>query len=175
MTVALLTLTLSLPAAPAPAPKMERPEGPAPRVVMIAPAAEGKLTLVETQTRLVQQQRTVQVTTADGKVVPVTQTFMVQEPVPVMRIVDLDKVRVFGVDGKKIETKDVPKSLTQPMPALLSADGKPVDRFYLRLARKGTLVLVVPPTEGKFVGKVMPAPAAKLVPPQKLPPPPREK
>ena len=167
MTLALLTLTLSLPAAPAPAPKVERPEGPAPRVVMIAPAAEGKLTLQETQTQMVPQQKTVQVTTADGKVRLVTQTFMAPRSVPVMRIVDLDKVRVFGVDGKKIEAKEVRKLLTQPMPALLSADGKPVDRFYLRLARKGTLVLVVPPTAGKLDGKIVPAPGPKLLPPPK--------
>jgi hypothetical protein len=168
MTVALLTLTLSLPAAPAP--KVERPEGPAPLVVMISPRAEGQVTVLQTEQTMVPVQKVVTVATADGRTRQVTQTVMVATPRQVMRHVPLEQMQFYGPDGKKMESKDVKKLLTKPMPALLSADGKPVDRFYLRLASKGTLVLVIPPVAGN-----PPAGNIKIMPAQKLPPPPREK
>ncbi|MGH7172293.1 MAG: hypothetical protein ACRELG_18610, partial [Gemmataceae bacterium] len=87
----------------------------------------------------------------------------------VKRQLTLEDMRIYGPDGKKMESKDVKKLLTKPTPALLSVDGRPVDRFYLRLARKGTLVLVIPPPTG------IPGKDFKIVPADKLPPRPREK
>ncbi|HTU16626.1 MAG TPA: hypothetical protein VMG10_01075 [Gemmataceae bacterium] len=180
MTLTLLTLALSLPAAPAPAPKMERPKGLAPRVVMIELGDEGKLKILEIASRMVQVQKVVTAKTADGKERQVTRTVMVPVFQQMIRTVDLDGVRVFGVNGKKIETKEVRKQLAKPMPALVSVDGNPVDPFYLRVAREGTLVLVIPPQTGIPGGnvKIMPAPKLPPLPREnapKLPPLPREK
>ena len=167
MNLTLLTLALALPAAPAP--KVERPEGPAPRVVMISRGTEGQVTVLQSEQTMVPVQKVVTVATADGRTRQVTVTVMVPTHRQVMRRVALENMRIYGHDGKKIDSKEVKKFLTRPMPALLSADGKPVDRFYLRLASKGTLVLVIPPLAGN------PGENVKLVPAPNVPPPPREK
>jgi hypothetical protein len=50
---------------------------------------------------------------------------------------------VFGVDGKKIEPGEVRRMIKCPIPALVSTDTfNPLDPFFLKLAREGTLVLV---------------------------------
>jgi hypothetical protein len=167
MTVPFLTLVLALPSAPAP--KIERPEAGKlpPRVVWITPAREGKFEMVDTKQEMLPTQKTVTVQ-EDGQVRRVTQTVMVAVPRTVVRNLDIESVQFYGLDGKKIESKEVRKLLTKDMPALLSVDGKPVDRFYLRLAREGTLVLVVPPSADRPWGEAKPAPGQKL-PPQPKP------
>ncbi len=85
----------------------------------------------------------------DGqRVVQVVQTVVVT--VPVSKIIKLslgaEGVQVYGTDGKKLDPKEVQKLAAKPVAALASTDGKPVDPFYLRLARAGTLVLVFPPS-----------------------------
>jgi hypothetical protein len=143
MTNTLLSLALLLPAAPVPAAKDAPPKGPAPRVVAIAVQTDGTPTIQHTRTRMVAQQRTRSVRVGQ-EVRTVTETVMV----PVMETVNLtldgEGVEVYGIDGKKIDPKDVRKRVTKPVAVLVSADGKPVDPFYLRLAREGTLVIVVP-------------------------------
>lgn len=178
MTVTLLTLALSFPAAPAPVPKLERPQGPAPRVAMITAAHDGKFQLVDTKQVLVQRQ--VQVNVQVGQQVrQVAQIVTVSVPVAEHRTLNVEDVRFYGLDGKKIEGEDAAKLMTKDMPALVSSDGKPVDRFYLRVAVKGTLVLVLPPSledEPALPGGVaMPAPAVPAgvilpaAPPKKIP------
>lgn len=165
MTVTFLTLALSFLAAPAPAPKLERPEAgkPPPRIAWITSAREGKFQLTDTEQKMVLVQRTV-TEQVGGQEVKVTRTFMENKPLTVVRKLDVEKVRFYGVNGKQIETKEVRKLLTKDMPILLSADGKPVDRFYLRLAREGTLVLVVPPSAAASGMVGQPVPAQKLPP-----------
>jgi hypothetical protein len=174
-----LSLALSLPAAPAPAPKSDPPKGPAPRIVMISAEGEDKLTILETTQREVPVTRTVVVN--DGRqAVQEQQTVMVPVTRMVRRSVAIEKLRVHGLDGKKIDAKDLRKLAAKPTPALLSADGKPVDRFYLQLAREGTLVLVVPPLDAD-AGEAPKPPDGNLKlhpkPPdgEKLPPKPRER
>jgi hypothetical protein len=148
MTNMLLTLAILLPAAPAPAPKDTKPKGPPPQVVMIS-GGSGMLEILQTQTvqKSVPQQRTRQVQVGQ-QTRTVTETVMVSVSFPVQQVIrvslDDNGVQVYGADGKKIDPKDVGKRVAKPVAALLSADGKPVDPFYLRLAREGTLVFVVP-------------------------------
>jgi hypothetical protein len=162
MIVSLFTLAVTLPAAPVPAPKSERPEAgkPPPRVVWIAPARDGKFTLVDTVTvyAQVQKQKTVQ----EGVVArAVTWTEIEARPVMEQRILEIESVNFYGLDGKKIESKEVRKRLTRDMPALMSCDGKPVDRFYLKMAREGTLVLVIPPSAATPREEAKPVPERK--------------
>jgi hypothetical protein len=177
MTATLWTLVLLLPAAPAPTLKIEPPKGPAPRVVTIESEAAGKLTLRDTVQQMVPTTRVVPVTqTVNVKVgqeikqvqqtVQRQVTVMVPVPRIVNRTLDLEKVPFYGVDGKKIDDKDVKKMLVRPVAALVSADGKPVDRFYLQLARPGTLVLVLPPAEAGMPGEALipPGPPPVILP-----------
>jgi hypothetical protein len=91
-----------------------------------------------------QRARAVQV---GQQVQTVTETVRVPVMVTVNLMLDGKGVEVYGADGKKIDPKDVRKRVAKPVAALISADGKPVDPFYLRLAREGTLVIVVPATD----------------------------
>jgi hypothetical protein len=74
-----------------------------------------------------------------------TRERVVSVPVTRMVRVSLDdkEVTVYDAGGKKIDPAKLPK-LRGATPALLSADGKEVDPFYLRVAREGTLVIVAP-------------------------------
>src|SRR5207244_2886620 len=74
-------------------------------------------------------------------------------------------VTVYGVDGKKLDATRV--RLPGPTPVLVSADGNPVDPFYLRLAREGTLVIVAP--------RNFPGDGPMPLPPKEELPPPKEK
>lgn len=148
MTSTLLTLAILLPAAPAPAPKGygdTGPKGLPPRVVTVSATSDNSLQLRQVTHTLVT--RTVHRQVQVGQQ---TQTVAetVEVPVPTQQIIRVsldDKgVQVYGADGKKIDPKEVSKRVVKPVAALLSADGKPVDPFYLRLAREGTLVFVVP-------------------------------
>ncbi|HEY7155166.1 MAG TPA: hypothetical protein VH575_14485 [Gemmataceae bacterium] len=149
MTSTLLTLAILFPAAPAPAPKDTGPKGLPPRVVTVSAVSDNSLQFLQVTHVLTSQKVQVpeQVQTEQG-VVQVTKAKTIEVPVPVQRItrVSLDDkgVQVYGADGKKIDPKEVRKRVAKPVAALLSADGKPVDPFYLRLAREGTLVFVIP-------------------------------
>ena len=152
MTSTFLTLALLLPAAPVPAPKTTLPKGPPPRIVSASINSEGGFQFLEWTTEYVQQQRTREVVEG-GQVRRVTETVMVPVTRMVERKVDGENVEAYGVDGKKIDRDDVRKLAGKTLPVLVSSDGKPVDPFYLRLAREGTLVLVISAKAG-------PAPAA---------------
>jgi hypothetical protein len=142
MTSTFLTVALLLPAAPAPAPKATLPKGPPPRIVSASIDSEGGFQFVELTTKYVPQQRTREVNVG-GQVQKVTETVTVPVTVMVQRKVDGENVEVYGVNGKKIEPEEVRKRAGKTLPVLVSSDGKPVDPFYLRLAREGTLVLVL--------------------------------
>jgi hypothetical protein len=132
------------------------PRGPQPRQAL-ARVNNDQLILTEAQTVYVQQQRTVQ-EVVEGRVVQRTVTVAV----PVVQTVEvkhaLKDVRAFGTDGKKVEAKAVAEALDKRKPVLVSADGRPVDPFYLKIIKEGTLVLVLP------------SPA--VTPPPPVPPPP---
>jgi hypothetical protein len=56
--------------------------------------------------------------------------------------VQLRGVQLYSPDGRKLDPRDV--KLTGPTPVLVSSDGRPVDPFYTRLAREGTIIIVAP-------------------------------
>jgi hypothetical protein len=58
----------------------------------------------------------------------------------------LEEIRVFDTAGKAVDPKELPRLLKGETPALISADGRPVDPLHLRLTRTGTLLFVLPPT-----------------------------
>jgi hypothetical protein len=162
MTSTFLTLALWLPAAPVPAPKDALPKGPPPRIVSVSIDPEGGFQFLEVTTQLVQEQRE-RAVLVGGQVQKVTETVMVPVQRMIQRKVDGENVEVYGIDGKKIDPEEVRKLARKTVPALVSSDGKPVDPFYLRLAREGTLVLVLSGKEPK------PVPAPKVGKPKPLP------
>jgi hypothetical protein len=123
------------------APPPPRPKGPPP-VVMVADPDPASGPFIQ---RLVTEFRT-EVREIEVKVGERTERRQQNVVVPVTRAIRVgltDKgVKVFDAAGKRIAPKDVAKLLKQSAPVLVSADGKEVDPFYLRLAREGTLVVV---------------------------------
>jgi hypothetical protein len=100
----------------------------------------------------------------------VTETVHVMVPVLQIRMMVADSVKVFDIDGNKLELKDVADLLARPRPVLISAGGK-LDPFYRRLFQMGTLVLV-PAEAGAVPGiPVVPAPLGPAPPPRPIPAP----
>jgi len=58
---------------------------------------------------------------------------------------DLNDVQAFDTKGKRIEAKKLPDLLKKKTAVLVSADGQPVDPFYLQLVKDGTVVLILQP------------------------------
>ena len=153
----------------APLPLKEKgPNGPPPTVSMISTQADGTPVILLSRTVFKNMEQTVTALEGDKVVsrkrlvsVPVT------EQVPV--VVDGKQVQVYGVDGKMIDPNDLKRRIVGTMPVFVSADGKPVDPFHLRLAKEGTLILVIPPS----------VPGVRAIPPEPIPmplppPPPKQ-
>ena len=91
----------------------------------------------------------------------------------------LGDARFFGHDGKPVDRKAAVRELLrrEETPVLVPPDGKPVDPFYLKPVKEGTLIVVVP-AEKLFPPAApppVPLPSAPLVPPTAPadPPPPQ--
>lgn len=128
------------------APLPERFEGPravAPQVVVLLLLPDG--------TPVIHQHR--------HRLDPVEKTEEVQEGMNVLKrksivmvgtywheefIVDGTNLQVFELNGKRLEPTELRGRIKVPTPALLATDGVQVDRFFLRMAKEGTLVLVCP-------------------------------
>lgn len=161
------TLFVSLLALAAPAPAAnELPKSPPPRVGVISIQGNDRPVIMLTQFGMVQrkEKRTVIV---EGK--QQTQEFTVPVAVPFMlQPVDGKELQVFGLDGKKIDAKELARTIRGPTPVLVSADGQPVDPFYLKMAKEGTLVLVGTAQNVLPLPEEIPNPPARL-PIKKLP------
>ncbi len=99
--------------------------------------------------------------------------------IPVYRMTatrhDLDAVQVYDTKGKTVDPKDLSRLLKGEIPALVSADGRPVDPLHLRLVKEGTLVFVLPlPTPADAADAAPPATRPILPPAVVAPPPPAE-
>jgi hypothetical protein len=57
------------------------------------------------------------------------------------------KVKAYDTAGKPVEARKVAELLAKETPVLVSSDGQKVGPFHLRVIKRGTLVLVVPPPE----------------------------
>jgi hypothetical protein len=77
-------------------------------------------------------------------------------------------VQVFDHNGKRLAPNDIPRFL-KSMPVLVSSDGKPVDPFYLRLLREGSLIVVSPALATSTASPIPPAVPIPIPPPNKLP------
>src|SRR5262249_56149518 len=58
--------------------------------------------------------------------------------------IELSRVQAFGTDGKALTPGLVRALLEKERPVLVSADGKPVDPFYLQVVKDDTPILVLP-------------------------------
>ncbi len=145
-----------------------QPSGPPPKVMILTVERDG--TQYITHTVAVERQAPrVEAVKVGDKVVQ--RVVMVKVPVVEQQRVALDGkgVEVFDHAGKRIAPKDVPRFL-KSMPVLVSADGKPVDPFYLRLVREGMLIVVAPALASSPGAPIMPAvPVNSPPPPKKLP------
>ncbi len=81
------------------------------------------------------------------------------------RTLDSEWIKGCSVFGKEYDARTLADKLQKPTTVLVSADGKAVDPYYLRVIQEGTIV-VVAPTPYYAVPTVVPAPA-----PQKFPTP----
>jgi len=169
-----LLATFLVIAAPLPA-REEGPKGPPPQVIMINVQADGAPVIPITRMRHVPVQRTV-IVQEGGRNVTKTETVTVPIYETILSPIDGKEIQVYGVDGKKIDPKDLRGLIKGQTPAFQSADGKPVDPFYLRLAREGTVILVgPPPPPGQNVVVPFTAPPEKIpAPPKKVPAPPEK-
>jgi hypothetical protein len=127
--------------------KLQRPKGPGPM---------RKLAFLDQRGGV-----TVQGTIWKDILVPEKTGKMVRRKVPYTQVIHYPpgSVGVFDTDGKKVCPKALVKLLKNPVPVLVSADGKKVDPYYLRGVKKGTLILVLPQAQtGKpppRVGKII--------------------
>jgi len=144
-----------------------QPKGPPPRVMVTDVDATGQPFLRHVTQEVVPEERQVEVV-VNGKAE--VRKYVVHVPVLREVRVALDRagVEVVGTDGKRIDPTDLPKLLRQPTPVLVSADGKKVDPFYLKIAREGTLIVVsaqlAAPPPVFFPMPLQPVPPAKAPP-----------
>jgi hypothetical protein len=61
---------------------------------------------------------------------------------------DAETVQVYDTTGNSVSPDKLREVLARESPALLSADGSPVDPLHLRLYKEGTLIFVVPQAVG---------------------------
>ncbi len=124
----------------------DSPTGPAPHIMTAQPDKNGRPALIHTVARSVPGKRTIEVN-VNGRVEKRIETVyvVVVNKEPFLRLDDAS-VRVYDVDGKQLDVKSI--KLTRATPVLVSADGRPVDPYYTRLARPGTLVIVQSQADG---------------------------
>lgn len=142
------------------------PQGPPPQVKLAQPGKEGRGFLTNTVYETVPTTQTVK-TRIDGQEKVRTVTVNVQVAKTVVVNLDDAGVEVSGVDGKRVDPKQL--RLSGPTAVLVSADGRPVDPLYLRLAREGTLVVVARQLVPANLPPRFPPPQEILPPPKKEP------
>jgi hypothetical protein len=115
-------------------PKGRLPTGPAPTQALVALGPAGRLTVWKATTAY-------RATSAPGgaKGIVYEPTLAVLE-----EDYDLKGVKVYDTRGEAVDLKRLPALLKGETPALVSADGRPVDPLHLRLVKEGTLVFVLP-------------------------------
>jgi hypothetical protein len=144
----LLSLTLAL--APAPVEeKIPLPSGPPPQFVL-AVFKDGKCQVTSpVLVPITQEETRTVVRTVNGKPVQVLEKYLVTafKVQHVTRI--LARPLAYDRSGKEIDAKRLAQLLAKPTVVLQSVDGKPVDPFYLRTVKEGTLILSMPIAPGE--------------------------
>jgi len=141
MTSTLLTVAGLLLSAPLPVP--EAPKGPPPRILVVEVENDGPPFIVTPVIEFKKVPTTVTVVVG-GKTENRTEVRTVQVEYRIKVGLNDKDCQVFGLDGKRLAPEEVQKRITRSSPILVSSDGKPVDPFYLKLAREGTVVVVSP-------------------------------
>jgi hypothetical protein len=156
VTVTALSVVLGVPLREV---KPRTPQGPAPvkRVAVLDQA--GQVRVQETLTKEVtlwNKGPLVKGGTPSSKKVTFTRT----------TAYDPREVQVYDPRGRTVDPKDLPKLLKNPVPVLVSTDGKKVHPFYLRNVKKGTLVLVLPKSKPYPPDEDPPKRIGQVVPPR---------
>jgi hypothetical protein len=147
------------------------PSGPQPSQVLAQVDKDGNVLVWQTSVNMVPEQRTKQVE-RDGRVEQITYVVLVPVTRQVKRSFASKEVQAFDTDGKKVDPKKLAELLKKQTVVLVSADGRPVDPFYLRIIKEGTAVLVI--RGFKDEGQAAPVPDLKRpVPVLPRPPDPR--
>jgi hypothetical protein len=163
------TAALPRPAAPrAPQPPEREPPpiGPMPVTGLAVVGAGGRVRIQMPVS--VYLPRTSYVLEEGGKVARPVTTYALERRLR-WREYDAAKVKAFDTAGHVVTAAKVRKWLAKELPVLVSADGKEVDPFYLRVIEPGALVLVVPELGAAPPAAGEPAlvpPTAPLAPPR---------
>lgn len=158
---ALCTLVL---AAPIPVHEPELPKGPPPRVMTVTTSTHNRQVFHLIKTEYVSG--TEEMALPDDNEIKKVEVAR-KSPVMIEFQVDEKEVQFYGRDGKQLGLKDVRNRLKGPTAVLVSADGKPVDPFYLRLLREDALVVV---SKNPHLDMTVPVQAAPRFDRPKLPP-----
>ena len=131
----------------APAPQIEprpAPGAPAPILTVVRMSKDGNLVQrVDVQVQVPrEEEREINV---QGRVVKENRIVLVTETRQEERTLAIKGVQVLAVAGKRVDPVKLQEVLKNDTLVLFSADGKPVDPYYLALFKEGTLVLVLPP------------------------------
>src|SRR5437763_14172585 len=165
MTPMLLSLTLAL--APAPVEeKITLPSGLPPQFVL-AVIKDGKCEVTSPAVVPTTQEETRRrVATVDGKQVQILEKVQVTRYKVQHVTTVLARPLAYDRSGKAVDAKRLATLLAKPTVVLQSVDGKPVDPFYLRTVKEGTLILSMPISP---LGTAPPPPDTKTAPPRDLP------
>jgi len=146
----------------------EQPKGVPPKVMTASVEKDGRVFLLHLIAEVRPLKEKVKIL-VNGQEQEVERTVYEQVMKQVKVYLDDKGVQVFGTDGKKIPAKEVAKGIKKPTAVLVSSDGKPVDPFYTRIAREGTLIVVAPSlaTGAMPPGPVPPVPMPKDPPKEK--------
>ena len=152
----------------APAPVQEKiapPQGPPPSYA-IALMKDGKLTLQQSvlipENRTETRQRIV-IGGRHSNWCPIRVTVVVYRTV--LQPVQVDKAQFYDTAGKEIDAPRAARLLSKQQVVLVSADNKPLDPFYLRTVKEGTLIVRRPMTSGPPVAPDLSRPIPQPLPP----------
>jgi len=102
----------------------------------------------------------------DGKTVEREVTSMMSVKKTVRQGWNLKDATAQRADGTKIDLADLKKKLATPHAVVISGNGQPIDKGYLALLKRDTIVIVARPAENSIPGGV-PIPAVRpKVPPK---------
>lgn len=146
------------------------PSGPQPNAVVARMAGDSNIAIQEVVQVPVFEERREKVNQG-GVEREVTTRRMYYQSIARRRTIAAKDIQGYDTNGKKIDADTVRRRLQKDRAVLISADGRPVDPFYLKLAREGTLVLVVSSDGVGGIGAPTPRPAQDLRPePTRKPP-----
>lgn len=138
------------------------PAGPQPQVLMAR--IDGDLILSRYVFRPVLEERVVRATTVDGKTIEKRTTEMKMVPVTTTIRFPLAKVHAIVAAGNKLAGRVLKARLEGDTQVVVSADGRPVDPFYLKVLKADTPVLVIDGFKPALMGLVPAPPGAVPLP-----------